>query len=115
MKKATTTVKITGHQKLLTYTSARNTQPSGDNHATASFPTSPIARSRNKAPNNAKENPIVPRELSDNCANTPVIPAKINPTAPRTAPYNNRSEEHTSELQSRGHPVCRRLLGIQQA
>src|SRR5207253_11254908 len=24
-------------------------------------------------------------------------------------PYNNRSEEHTSELQSRGHLVCRLL------
>src|SRR5690625_6192532 len=24
--------------------------------------------------------------------------------------YNNRSEEHTSELQSRGHLVCRLLL-----
>src|SRR5690625_571211 len=105
MKKATTTDKITGHQKLLTYTSARNTQPSGDNHATASFPTSPIARSRNKAPNNAKENPIGPRELSDNCANTPVIPAKINPTAPRTAPYNNEPSTSILSIRNENNPI----------
>src|SRR5690625_6460805 len=31
-------------------------------------------------------------------------------TTPWTLPSNLRSEEHTSELQSRGHLVCRRLL-----
>src|SRR5439155_25494773 len=31
------------------------------------------------------------------------------PPRPRTGPLP-RSEEHTSELQSRGHPVCRLLL-----
>src|SRR5207253_3288875 len=29
---------------------------------------------------------------------------------PRCAPWSSRSEEHTSELQSRGHLVCRLLL-----
>src|SRR5690625_6980889 len=31
-------------------------------------------------------------------------------TASRTSDYSSRSEEHTSELQSRGHIVCRLLL-----
>src|SRR5207253_9019845 len=31
------------------------------------------------------------------------------PTAPRAMPTYSRSEEHTSELQSRGHLVCRLL------
>src|SRR5207253_4584822 len=32
------------------------------------------------------------------------------PTPPQPAPAEPRSEEHTSELQSRGHLVCRLLL-----
>src|SRR5690625_6724486 len=36
----------------------------------------------------------------------PVIPPEIRPMV-----QLDRSEEHTSELQSRGHLVCRRLLG----
>src|SRR5437870_9128190 len=32
------------------------------------------------------------------------------PVAPLLTPQNCRSEEHTSELQSRGHLVCRLLL-----
>src|SRR5215510_8359226 len=31
-------------------------------------------------------------------------------TAPPTSGHSSRSEEHTSELQSRGHLVCRLLL-----
>src|SRR5215510_15697901 len=31
-------------------------------------------------------------------------------TGPRNRPRRTRSEEHTSELQSRGHLVCRLLL-----
>src|SRR5215208_8510745 len=31
-------------------------------------------------------------------------------TSPSSAPPKRRSEEHTSELQSRGHLVCRLLL-----
>src|SRR5690625_6387182 len=38
-------------------------------------------------------------------------PTKPSPAkAPRTSPIAPRSEEHTSELQSRGHLVCRLLL-----
>src|SRR6266508_2059680 len=33
----------------------------------------------------------------------------IGPVLVRNSPYDPRSEEHTSELQSRGHLVCRRL------
>src|SRR5437870_12686525 len=32
------------------------------------------------------------------------------PTGPLLEDFDNRSEEHTSELQSRGHLVCRLLL-----
>src|SRR5439155_4320427 len=35
---------------------------------------------------------------------------KMAPPAPLPAAYDARSEEHTSELQSRGHLVCRLLL-----
>src|SRR5437870_6591216 len=34
----------------------------------------------------------------------------LEPTRPRRGESRNRSEEHTSELQSRGHLVCRLLL-----
>src|SRR5437870_9736716 len=34
----------------------------------------------------------------------------FQPAAFRQAPHGSRSEEHTSELQSRGHLVCRLLL-----
>src|SRR5207253_10824141 len=42
----------------------------------------------------------------------PSPPLPRSPTGPRTspAPARFRSEEHTSELQSRGHLVCRLLL-----
>src|SRR5690625_5937880 len=36
----------------------------------------------------------------------------INPSFPGLSPATGRSEEHTSELQSRGHLVCRLLLEI---
>src|SRR2546429_6797694 len=36
------------------------------------------------------------------------------PTATQTVPGNSRSEEHTSELQSRLHLVCRLLLEKKQ-
>src|SRR5690625_1639826 len=37
-------------------------------------------------------------------------PPAAGPLAPQAATDQARSEEHTSELQSRGHLVCRRLL-----
>src|SRR2546429_5624194 len=36
--------------------------------------------------------------------------AQLAGAAVRNAPWFSRSEEHTSELQSRLHPVCRLLL-----
>src|SRR5690625_6111613 len=59
------------------------------------------------------------------CRCSPPTPAARNPpstwrgccspcwapaTQPRCTPGSTRSEEHTSELQSRGHLVCRLLL-----
>src|SRR5215510_16348310 len=37
-------------------------------------------------------------------------PPKANTACRSSVPRNSRSEEHTSELQSRGHLVCRLLL-----
>src|SRR5690625_6135855 len=39
-----------------------------------------------------------------------LIPAKSNGSTPFQRNKKSRSEEHTSELQSRGHLVCRLLL-----
>src|SRR3712207_8931495 len=39
-----------------------------------------------------------------------VVAAAPAPAGPRRAPLSNRSEEHTSELQSRQYLVCRLLL-----
>src|SRR6266702_8180015 len=41
---------------------------------------------------------------------TPTLPAVLLPTRVATLASCSRSEEHTSELQSRGHLVCRLLL-----
>src|SRR5437870_11725459 len=40
----------------------------------------------------------------------PREPATVDRSGVPTTPLNERSEEHTSELQSRGHLVCRLLL-----
>src|SRR5207253_6808919 len=39
-----------------------------------------------------------------------VLPTELEFGSPRVRNFNERSEEHTSELQSRGHLVCRLLL-----
>src|SRR5439155_18358318 len=49
------------------------------------------------------------------CAATSVSATAVSPPSPirsppPTRPSSSRSEEHTSELQSRGHLVCRLLL-----
>src|SRR3712207_8750967 len=41
---------------------------------------------------------------------SPVTTTSCSPTTPRSAPTTGRSEEHTSELQSRQYLVCRLLL-----
>src|SRR5690625_5793324 len=43
-------------------------------------------------------------------APTSVLPAPQGSTTTPLPPCQKRSEEHTSELQSRGHLVCRLLL-----
>src|SRR3712207_7611362 len=48
--------------------------------------------------------PIPPREF------TVVVPDAWDAKAPLQRPRAVRSEEHTSELQSRQYPVCRLLL-----
>src|SRR5690625_5452418 len=42
------------------------------------------------------------------------LPQRRRPTQIRQAGHHPRSEEHTSELQSRGHIVCRPLLEKKQ-
>src|SRR5258708_11031391 len=44
------------------------------------------------------------------CRRTPRRPASKRSTARSTAAWTRRSEEHTSELQSPDHLVCRLLL-----
>src|SRR5207253_8733926 len=66
--------------------------------------------------------------VTDGCSSSPPISVRLSPSSPQTidqgqtvgitATLTNdmsskgvaRSEEHTSELQSRGHLVCRLLL-----
>src|SRR5690554_7523688 len=49
-------------------------------------------------------------KLSNPAAHPAAKTARVNRSALRTAPRMVRSEEHTSELQSRPHLVCRLLL-----
>src|SRR5690625_5496956 len=42
--------------------------------------------------------------------NSDSIPHRVQATGENTSISSQRSEEHTSELQSRGHLVCRLLL-----
>src|SRR5437660_5354250 len=49
--------------------------------------------------------PLVPR-----CALLPAATPRVRAIRPRWILRRSRSEEHTSELQSRGHLVCRLLL-----
>src|SRR5690606_39984766 len=51
----------------------------------------------------ASTNPITAREVT-------LLPHPDSPTRPTTSPSLTRSEEHTSELQSRENIVCRLLL-----
>src|SRR2546422_4887147 len=56
--------------------------------------------------------PIRPTRFKDGHAvsSRPSRPVEIDPTSPWLQPSQHRSEEHTSELQSRLHLVCRLLL-----
>src|SRR5437870_6152376 len=48
--------------------------------------------------------------ISVRTGGTPIPDTTWSAFVPVAAPGTNRSEEHTSELQSRGHLVCRLLL-----
>src|SRR5439155_12613856 len=51
------------------------------------------------------------QEMPPTCSKTDAGHPKVSPSAPKwPASVFERSEEHTSELQSRGHVVCRLLL-----
>src|SRR5437660_1665392 len=65
------------------------------------FPYTTLFRSPSSRKNSSGFNPACNR----NCLSTAEPPSKDPPL-----PFNCRSEEHTSELQSRGHLVCRLLL-----
>src|SRR5688572_31816129 len=66
--------------------------------------------------------PILTRAFTENCSNTPVMAATTVSLASERAlcglpcasapagPRRDRSEEHTSELQSQSNLVCRLLL-----
>src|SRR5690625_5726866 len=58
-----------------------------------------------------RPSPQRPHKSSSRCPIFELTPSNLrrNTTKHRT-PDKPRSEEHTSELQSRGHRVCRRLL-----
>src|SRR5690625_5518063 len=48
--------------------------------------------------------------ILDNCMTAPIQVQKEDKTTAKKRSIDMRSEEHTSELQSRGHLVCRLLL-----
>src|SRR2546422_3814065 len=48
-------------------------------------------------------------DVYTSCASNPALPRPCDPL-PAQGPRQTRSEEHTSELQSRLHLVCRLLL-----
>src|SRR5690625_5537493 len=49
-------------------------------------------------------------EKTEPKVNFPAVMARIQEIITAIEPNDSRSEEHTSELQSRGHLVCRLLL-----
>src|SRR5579884_166578 len=73
---------------------------------TASIQTLRTAPGRRTCPANLQRN-IFTTEHGRSSRATPVRMSVSKPASTRTAA---RSEEHTSELQSRGHLVCRLLL-----
>src|SRR5258708_9904286 len=58
-----------------------------------------------------------PREISPLWGRIPCLRVQVPPRTPRTVKYplKQRSEEHTSELQSPDHLVCRLLLEKKKA
>src|SRR2546429_934190 len=75
------------------------------------FPSTTLFRSRRSPADPAAAAPAEPAARTHaRCpASGPAAPTPTGTPPPRTAP-DHRSEEHTSELQSRLHLVCRLLL-----
>src|SRR5690348_17734341 len=73
------------------------------------FPYTTLFRSSTSVADSAPNSAIVddPSSISDKRLYSPVIP--IRGSSPQLT-FRNRSEEHTSELQSPVHLVCRLLL-----
>src|SRR3989442_3161155 len=68
------------------------------------FPSTPLSRSQQAAVRTQAR----PRHAT--APLRPRVPARQGGRAARARPRRDRSEEHTSELQSRPHLVCRLLL-----
>src|SRR3712207_6977380 len=75
------------------------------------FPYTTLFRSiiRNALDDGRMERHMRPRKLGER-ATVPQLGASIHAINVRFAPQKRRSEEHTSELQSRQYLVCRLLL-----
>src|SRR5690625_6802458 len=58
---------------------------------------------------------IALHRLGGTTPSSPVVEFNRSPRVVPRFPYRPRSEEHTSELQSRGHLVCRLLLEKKKA
>src|SRR5207302_9847248 len=52
----------------------------------------------------------IPRAVPPTCSRSPTAPTPTRPTPATRTGWRDRSEEHTSELQSRENLVCRLLL-----
>src|SRR3989442_4088630 len=79
------------------------------------FPYPPLFRSRDSAARGTAGHTRRPTSPACRGGNTRGSPARESAAARRRAPpscggFSSRSEEHTSELQSRPHLVCRLLL-----
>src|SRR3712207_7108906 len=76
------------------------------------FPSTTLFRSPSSAPSSACSSPPCCRPVSSSSASSPS--GRASPSAPSWSPPSTstspRSEEHTSELQSRQYLVCRLLL-----
>src|SRR5690606_41885208 len=72
------------------------------------FPCTTLFRSSPTPDPSTGERPRTPRTA--HAAQPPPAPSRTPATTPRPAAASTRSEEHTSELQSRENLVCRLLL-----
>src|SRR5690625_6333044 len=73
-------------------------------------PDAPAGRRRGTKTTHTKEYPADVRYWDKGRAPREDVPQGTEPAIPDSGLAADRSEEHTSELQSRGHLVCRLLL-----